>query len=372
VPRTFISRSAADVADPAEVLDRIAAEALLMIEGADGASIEVRDGEMLEYVSGARTLARFVGLQLRVDGSLSGRCVTSAQVVRCDDALHDDRVDREAVRLTGVRSMLCVPLRVSSRTDAVLKVSSETPNAFTDADAAGLQRLAEVLSIAVTAAADLAAMSEERLVLAERLVRLAEAEQRRLALALHDDPVQRLSAAMYQLAMLRHDVADDGLPALERIETLMRGALVSLRRLMFEIAPPDLDPATLAETLVMAAEELFADAEVEVDVDVQCDRLLGLSESQLVYRIAVEALGNARRHASADRVHLRVRITDAGIAVDVVDDGSGFDPDAATPGHLGLQSLKERARLLGGAVTIDSAPGAGARLTVRVPPGIDL
>jgi signal transduction histidine kinase len=70
-------------------------------------------------------------------------------------------------------------------------------------------------------------------------------------------------------------------------------------------------------------------------------------------------------------VNLRVRIDDEGIALDVVDDGVGFDPDTATPGHLGLQSLKERSRLLGGVVAIHSSPGSGTRIMVRVPPSID-
>lgn len=367
----FASRSTVDAVDPASVLDRIVAEALLMIERADGASIEARDGEMLEYVSGAGALQPFVGLRLRIDSSLSGRCLTLDQIVRCDDALDDDRVDPEAVRRTGIRAMVCVPLRVSGRTDAVLKISSTTPDAFTDRDAADLQRLAEVLSIAVTTAADLSRVSEERLAIAEQLVRLGEAEQRRLAIALHDDPVQRLTAASYELAALRHDVPVERVAALDRAERQVRSAVTSLRALMFELAPPDLDPAKIVEVLEEAAEELFASTACELHIDVSCDRVLDLREAQLLYRIVIEALGNTRRHAQAHRVSVRGRIGVERIELEVEDDGRGFDVERTTPGHMGLSSLRERARLLGGSVSIESAPGSGARITLQVPPPLD-
>lgn len=364
----FVARSSAEAVDPVAVLDRIVAEALVMIERADGASIEVRNGEMLEYVSGAGTLQPFVGLLLRIDGSFSGRCLSSGQVVRCDDALDDDRVDPDAVRRTGVRSMLCVPLHVSGRTDAVLKVSARTPHAFTDCDADDLRRLAEVLSIAVSAAADLSQVSEERLALAEQLVRLGEHERHRLALALHDDPVQRLTAALYELSLLRPAVPADRLPALQQTESLLRNAITSLRLLMFELAPPDLDPSNLDQALELAAEELFAGTQVDVAVDATFDVALELRDAQLLYRIAVESLGNVRRHAKANHVTLRGRSDAGGVTLEVIDDGCGFDADTATPGHLGLSSLRERGRLLGGTVTINSSPGTGTRIALRVPP----
>jgi nitrate/nitrite-specific signal transduction histidine kinase len=94
------------------------------------------------------------------------------------------------------------------------------------------------------------------------------------------------------------------------------------------------------------------------------------TEEQL-YRLAMEALHNAVAHAGARRIAVHIAARVGGIALEVADDGAGFDPDAAYPGHLGLATMTERARRIGGALTIASAPGAGTavRLTLAAPAG---
>ena len=84
--------------------------------------------------------------------------------------------------------------------------------------------------------------------------------------------------------------------------------------------------------------------------------------------MAREALSNATRHAHAERTRLVLRSDGDWLDLRVEDDGVGFDPSAVPPaGHLGLANLRQRAEALGGELTIDSAPGAGTRLNIRVP-----
>jgi PAS domain S-box-containing protein len=100
---------------------------------AKGAVVELVDGEEMVYRCASASIGKHVGLRLQRAGSLSGLCVAQAQVLRCDDSEQDPRVDREACRKVGVRSMLCTPLFEAGRAVGVLKVMGDEPGNF-DAD----------------------------------------------------------------------------------------------------------------------------------------------------------------------------------------------------------------------------------------------
>lgn len=162
--RKALHEAIRSTADPVGLMDRIVAEALVLVPAADGASLEVRrDVDTLEYLSAAGTLAAFVGLRLPIGASLSGRAVLTGTLQVSDDALDDPRVNREAVVKTGIRSMLCVPLSDDSAGVAVLKVSSSQPHAFAERDADSLRMLARFLMTAVDAASQLASVTAELL-----------------------------------------------------------------------------------------------------------------------------------------------------------------------------------------------------------------
>lgn len=158
MPIAGLHEAIRQMADPTALLDRIVHQSMTLIPDADGASLEMRRGpDTLEYVSAAGTLARSVGVTLPVSQSLSGLALRTGEVQLCNDARSDPRVDVEAVRRTGVVSMLCVPLSDQLGGIAVLKVSARRPNAFTAKDVATLERLGAFLDTSVRAASDLAA-----------------------------------------------------------------------------------------------------------------------------------------------------------------------------------------------------------------------
>jgi signal transduction histidine kinase len=86
-----------------------------------------------------------------------------------------------------------------------------------------------------------------------------------------------------------------------------------------------------------------------------------------LYRIAQEALQNTVKHARADRLDVRLIRESEGLKLEVCDNGVGFDPLAAYPGHLGLRSMRERAQRAGGSLDIVSAPGRGTQIRARIP-----
>lgn len=112
---------------------------------ADGAAIELADGEEMVYRAGAGIAASQLGLRLKVGESLSGLCVRSGEILHCRDSESDPRVDRDACRAVGLRSMIVVPLRHEGETVGVLKAMSRQPDKFRDVDVRALRLLSEVV-----------------------------------------------------------------------------------------------------------------------------------------------------------------------------------------------------------------------------------
>jgi signal transduction histidine kinase len=141
-----------------------------------------------------------------------------------------------------------------------------------------------------------------------------------------------------------------------------------LRSLIFELRPPAAESEGLATALRKHVDVLQRVHGEGVVLSVEGDAEPRRSAGE-VLRIAQEALQNALRHAHATRVDVSLRTHDGRLRLAVADDGVGFDPDE--PGlrsrRLGLTSMEERARALGGTLTIESTPGAGTTIALEVP-----
>lgn len=212
------------------------------------------------------------------------------------------------------------------------------------------------------------AEERERHRLLRRLVDTSDAERRHLAMAVHDEAVQQLAAAAVLVAGLRrHPDSPHRDQRLEMIEEALRGAMADLRRLVFELSPPELVQSGLEAAIRSAADYLFEDQDITVDIDVTLVRHAPDSVETAGYRIVAEALTNVRKHAGANSVS--VSVTGAGDSLEVIvaDDGIGFQ-DATALGHMGLRSMRERAAALGGRCTIASGPaGRGTVLSAILP-----
>ena len=148
---------------PDRMMRRMLDEALLIVPAADGAAIELLQGDTLAYVCSTGTLAQAGTTRLPVESSLSGTAVSSGRTQRCDDASQDRRVNLEACRRLGTVSMICVPLRHRGRPIGVLKVSSGDAAAFRDDDVSTLNTLADFVSAAISASFDIAEATENLL-----------------------------------------------------------------------------------------------------------------------------------------------------------------------------------------------------------------
>ena len=162
---------------------------------------------------------------------------------------------------------------------------------------------------------------------------------------------------------------------LGKLEKLAEGLMRDIHRLAWELRPSVLDDLGLERALQRLTEEWSQTTGVPVDFhtggDLETRRLPHELETTL-YRIAQEALTNVARHAQAKRVSVLLERRPGYVSLIVEDDGRGFDapgtPAApAGAGRLGLLGMQERARLAGGTLTIESAPGAGATVFARLP-----
>jgi signal transduction histidine kinase len=207
--------------------------------------------------------------------------------------------------------------------------------------------------------------------LAGRVREAEEGERRRLARDLHDDFGQRLTALRMKLQLFRLR-PDQRTAAIDDCVAMSEELLHDVRAFARGLRPPLLDEVGLGPAL-----HALIDAHVDrtafvVTVDVP-ERLPRLPPSieLAAYRVVQEALANVLRHAAASRLSLAARRDGGELAVWVIDDGRGFDPAQATGGtpgeHLGLVSMRERAEFAGGRLEIDSAPGRGTTICLRIP-----
>jgi signal transduction histidine kinase len=217
---------------------------------------------------------------------------------------------------------------------------------------------------------------QARQLLLRQLVTAQEEERRRIARELHDQMGQDLTVLMLGLKALR-DAAPGDSPVHERVESLQALATRigrEVRSLALQLRPPALDDLGLVATLANYVELWSARALVAGDF-----HTTGLEEQRLpssietaLYRLAQEALTNVLKHAQATSVSLIIERRADAVHMIVEDDGAGFDVAAArSTAHieqrLGLVGMDERVAHLGGTLTIESAPGSGTTVFVRIP-----
>ncbi len=198
-----------------------------------------------------------------------------------------------------------------------------------------------------------------------------EDARRRIARELHDDYCQRLAALALELKAVRrqHGDGDARGSALDVLGGRLAGLGEDLRGLSHDLHPAALERLGLAEALRDHCAEVERRHGLRVRLSLRGVEGAFAPEVALgLYRIVQEALANAVRHAHAKMARVALRVAVGAVRLTVADDGSGFDPEAARrAGGLGLASVEERARLLGGRCRIASAPGAGTAIEVSVP-----
>jgi signal transduction histidine kinase len=208
--------------------------------------------------------------------------------------------------------------------------------------------------------------------LAGRLINAQEAERSRIARDLHDDLSQQLAGVGIMLSSLKRDLHKPGLGGVDETVTTLQEHTAALahavRNLSHELHPGVLKHAGLVATLTQHCRETERRHGLSVRFTAGED-LAGLDfdVALCLYRVTQEALTNIVRHAQAEAANVDLRLRDGGVELAIADDGVGFVTNERAGRGLGLRSIDERVRLMRGEAIVESSPGQGTTIVVRIP-----
>lgn len=348
----------ANVAIP--ILDRDD-PSMLVIRALGGSYKEVLDGEH----------------NLPISQGIMGAAVRERRTLLVNDVEKDPRY----VPTPGaqqIRAELAVPILLAGKVLGVVNV--ESSGSFTQEDSASLEIIADHLAVAIQNAR-----------LFEQAQRLAVLEERqRLARDLHDSVTQMLfSATLIAQAVpqaYRRD-PDEGERRLARLLELNRSALGEMRALLRELRPAQEKIQLISgefplptvfrvrrDGILPVLEEILLESErdgLEVRRNWDAYRRQTPDLEETLFRVAQEALHNISKHAQAKTVRVTLRPLKGQVELVVVDDGVGFDAREVlqrppSEGGIGVVSMRERVRTLGGSFRLESAPGLGTRIGVTL------
>lgn len=273
------------------------------------------------------------------------------------------RLENLVVGTAGLRVHASIPLVAYDKPLGVLNVASTDWEELSDDDLRLLHTVGDLVSIAV-----------ERAALFNQSVELGAVKERnRLAREIHDTLAQGLTAIALQLETadalleLNSDAAKVRQSVHQALECA-RDNLEEARRSVLDLRAAPLEGHTLGEALAKLAHDNQRKGKLAIHFEeVGSGRLLPARVEIGLYRVAQEALTNAKRHAHASTITIQLIVTPEQIQMTIEDDGCGFDPTNIPEGHYGLIGLNERVRLMGGTVKICSGPDEGARFEITVP-----
>lgn len=375
---------------------------LARLLSADGVLLYGIDGQDLHIVDIWPAHAAAGSLNLQVGFGVTGLVARTGKPVLLDADSPRNALHRQLLRLEPQQTVarMCLPLcGLEGRVVGVLAAHRGPRRPFGPAEVAAAEPFAAVLGLRLHAEQLWRAVNRhrsERDQLIKQAISAQEAERRRIAFDLHDGVTTALASMSFHLSAADLTVGElaarDGAGDASRARDLQRahGELVSARELadlaynqtraaisgLHSLVLDDLGLVAAIESLVqMASRDGGPSIDLVVDPEAAIDDIPDHAAAAL-YRIAQEALGNAAKHAEADRIVLSLRRVDDSIVLGCADDGKGFDPgerraarawDADGAQHFGLSSIAERCALIEASLRVESMPGSGTIVLVELP-----
>lgn len=285
--------------------------------------------------------------------------------------------DPELNKLVAIRNcevVYCYPLRTAKEIFGALVFGHPDETYFNDQRIEILEIIGRQAFVALQNATLYRNLEEEK----ERIMEIQEEARKQLARDLHDGPTQSVAAIAMRVnfarRMLERDVRAAG-DELFKVEDLARRTTKEIRHMLFTLRPLVLETGGLVEAFRSMAEKTkdTYDQTVVVEADEAVAQDLEIAKQGLVFYIAEEAVNNARKHAGAEKIWVRlIRFQPEIILLEVEDNGVGFNVGEMDRGYekrssLGMVNMRERADLINGVIQISSVVGKGTRIRVWIP-----
>ena len=310
-------------------------------------------------------------LQLAEGGAVS-RTLSSAEPVICESPAHDLELATYSA-LHRCVTAVCVPLRAGFENYGVAVFASPDRGVFTPDNVDVLTAVCNQATIALQNAQLFESLQSEK----ARIVEIEEDARKKLARDLHDGPTQSVAAIAMRVNYARQLLqrAPARVPEeLEKIETLARSTTKEIRQMLFTLRPLVLETQGLKsalETLVQKLHDTDPTLSIHLELDEMAERLDKDVQSMIFY-VVEEAVGNARKHAEASDIWIRMQRDSRDYLIEVRDNGRGFDVGKVQSnydkrGSLGMVNMSERAEVLKAKLSIASAIGQGTRISLRLP-----
>lgn len=292
------------------------------------------------------------------------------------------------VTLQQRQSAACLPLIRGFHADGVMLFAHPNPDFFTPERIEAIQMLSHQAVIALQNARLYQDLAHEK----ERIVRIQEDAQKKLARDLHDGPTQSLSAIAMRIHIVRKllEIAQKSatLETMQSSQAEMRDELIKIeelaqrttqeiRHMLFTLRPLVLESEGLEATLKTMADKIseLYQQNVLVEIAPGMVDLLDSTRQSIVFYLAEEAVNNARKHAHAEKIRVKLALMPGENCIallEIIDNGVGFNVDTVMSsydrrGSLGMINLRERAELINGLLKIESAPGNGTRIQIYIP-----
>ena len=306
-------------------------------------------------------------------GGLIAQVIESGEPQLSADLTNDPELTR-FVALRACKVAYCLPLRAGLDTYGVLLFAHPEPAFFTQANREVLEIISHQAVIAIQNARLYSDLEQEK----NRMMEIQEEARKKLARDLHDGPTQSVAAIAMRLNFVRRLMERDVKATAEelvKIEDLARRTTKEIRHMLFTLRPLVLESQGLIAALEAMAEKMHEtyNQNVIIDADQEVIPQLEMGKQTVIFYIAEEAVNNARKHAQAAHIWVRLKSVDKDLVLlEIQDDGVGFDVGSVdatyeTRGSLGMINMRERAELVNGLLRIESAEGRGTRIRVLTP-----
>jgi signal transduction histidine kinase len=302
------------------------------------------------------------------------RALTTAIPVITENPATDPELS-QLIMMHSCRHAIIVPLRAGFESFGAVVFGSPQPNAYTADHQDLLTAICNQAIVALQNSQLYQSLMEEK----ERIVEVEEDARKKLARDLHDGPTQSIAAIAMRLnyarvLLEREKNLKQTSEELVRIEELARRTTKEIRHMLFTLRPLILETQGLQAALEQYISKMAETNQTSVylEATAEADDALDRNAQGVVFYIIEEAIGNARKHAQASSIWVRLLVRDNAFIAEVQDDGRGFDVEAVQVsyderGSLGMINMHERAELVNGELTIASAIGEGTRVTLAVP-----